>query len=413
MTSSMNTTRASLILCLSLALASLSILHAQTGGDPTSPPSGTPARTMKSLDQIEARTPLVEFAAGAPSTGIQHTTSQPGSYYLTANLTVPSGDAITINSSGVTLDLNGFTLSSTDASRADRQSGSNVRITNGHIASGTSWIPPRRAINSAAPASTMASSPAGQPRLRRIEISITGTRYWAFPGGSNAAVDCRVGSVARSNIRGLVSNSWSPMRARMLLQRIWSIRRRCFGRRRWHYSYDCIQFRGTGRPWHSRLRDCHKLLRIQFRYGRQFAPSHEFASWIPTVMQVAAGIYSAFGNVDNCYGLTTGNGIQATGSVPTLRRLGSNGRRPWISCSGNVANSTGSAVDGHGIYCDGNVTSSKVAHPPRAAIRMAFIAGTITDSHGETSNRDSKRTVCGFQLLWTFLWRQRSSRGPS
>ena len=113
----MNTTRASLILCLSLALASLSILHAQTGGDPTSPPSGTPARTMKSLDQIEARTPLVGFAAGVtldPNDNI--TISQSGSYYLTANLTVPSGDAITINSSGVTLDLNGFAVGSTDAS---------------------------------------------------------------------------------------------------------------------------------------------------------------------------------------------------------------------------------------------------------------------------------------------------------
>src|SRR6185295_16428367 len=70
---------------------------------PLTPP-GAPAPTMKTLDQVEART----LISSAP-----FTISQPGSYYLTANLTVSSGNAITIAASGVTLDLNGFTISST------------------------------------------------------------------------------------------------------------------------------------------------------------------------------------------------------------------------------------------------------------------------------------------------------------
>ncbi len=42
--------------------------------------------------------------------------SLPGSYYLTGNITVSSGNGITINASNVSLDLNGFTVSSTNAS---------------------------------------------------------------------------------------------------------------------------------------------------------------------------------------------------------------------------------------------------------------------------------------------------------
>jgi hypothetical protein len=67
-------------------------------------PPGAPAPTMKTLQQIEPRTPI---------SSVPFTISQPGSYYLTTNLTVSSGDAITIATNGVTLDLNGYTIRST------------------------------------------------------------------------------------------------------------------------------------------------------------------------------------------------------------------------------------------------------------------------------------------------------------
>src|SRR5260370_6407387 len=70
-------------------------------------PPGAPAPTMKSLDQIEARTPI----SSAP-----FTISAPGSYYLTKDLSVTTGNGITISADNVTLDLNGFTISSTAAS---------------------------------------------------------------------------------------------------------------------------------------------------------------------------------------------------------------------------------------------------------------------------------------------------------
>src|SRR6478609_1827254 len=65
------------------------------------PPAGAPAPVMKSLSQIEPRTPV----SSAP-----FTINQPGSYYLTTNLTISSGTAITIATNDVTLDLNGFAL---------------------------------------------------------------------------------------------------------------------------------------------------------------------------------------------------------------------------------------------------------------------------------------------------------------
>ena len=95
-------------------------------------PPGAPAPTMKSLDQVEPRMPI----SSAP-----FTITQPGSYYLTANLNVTSGDAIDINTNGVTLDLNGFTISSTEISPSGTGimlAGGNIDIIilNGHIKGG-------------------------------------------------------------------------------------------------------------------------------------------------------------------------------------------------------------------------------------------------------------------------------------
>ena len=117
------------LLAVSTLNSQLSTAHAQ--GSLT--PPGAPAPTMKTLDQLEPRTPI----SAAP-----FTISQPGSYYLTGNLTITSGDAITIATNSVTLDLNGFTISSTAASAAGcgiLLSGSNPRdltILNGHITGG-------------------------------------------------------------------------------------------------------------------------------------------------------------------------------------------------------------------------------------------------------------------------------------
>lgn len=75
-------------------------------------PPGPPAPTMKPLTWVEGRIP-VEWLPGSPDA--LHVISQPGSYYLTANLAGESGrGGIFIDADNVTLDLNGFSLHGAD-----------------------------------------------------------------------------------------------------------------------------------------------------------------------------------------------------------------------------------------------------------------------------------------------------------
>jgi hypothetical protein len=65
-------------------------------------PPGSPAPTMKTLDEVEPRTPIRV---------LPFTISVPGSYYVAGNLAGVSGqNGITIAADNVTLDLMGFTL---------------------------------------------------------------------------------------------------------------------------------------------------------------------------------------------------------------------------------------------------------------------------------------------------------------
>jgi len=67
----------------------------------------------------------------------------PGSYYLTTNLTVSTGDTIDIQANGVTLNLNGFTISPTvnyngnpgTAIKLENSGTTGITIVNGHIVS--------------------------------------------------------------------------------------------------------------------------------------------------------------------------------------------------------------------------------------------------------------------------------------
>lgn len=88
-------------------------------------PPGAPSPTMKSLSQIEPRTPI---------SSLPYTISTPGSYYLTTNQT-GSAVAIAINSGNVTLDLNGFTVQGgTSYGIAINGNYTNIIVRNGTIA---------------------------------------------------------------------------------------------------------------------------------------------------------------------------------------------------------------------------------------------------------------------------------------
>ena len=63
-------------------------------------PDTGPAPTMKTLEQVEPRTPIAS---------VPYTITQSGSYYLAGNLT-STGNGITVNADDVTIDLMGYTL---------------------------------------------------------------------------------------------------------------------------------------------------------------------------------------------------------------------------------------------------------------------------------------------------------------
>src|SRR5213079_2045574 len=70
--------------------------------------------TMKTLDQVEPRIDLQNAPAAAVTTTnaeYHFIITQPGSYYLSANLAVTKTNGIQVNAEGVTLDLNGFEIS--------------------------------------------------------------------------------------------------------------------------------------------------------------------------------------------------------------------------------------------------------------------------------------------------------------
>jgi hypothetical protein len=120
----MNPRNARFLFLISVAGLPLSLF-----GQGSLTPSGTPGPTMKSLDQIEARTPI---------SSLPFVISSGGSYYVTKSLSVTSGNAITIAASGVTLDLNGFEITSTESSPSHSgiliSSGvANIRVMNGLI----------------------------------------------------------------------------------------------------------------------------------------------------------------------------------------------------------------------------------------------------------------------------------------
>lgn len=86
-------------------------------------PSAPPSSTMKTLDEVEPRMPI---------SNLPFTISQPGSYYLTGNLS-STITGITINADNVTIDLMGYTMSGGTGNGISMDGRSNVEISNGTV----------------------------------------------------------------------------------------------------------------------------------------------------------------------------------------------------------------------------------------------------------------------------------------
>ncbi|MCA9307861.1 MAG: hypothetical protein KDA16_15140, partial [Phycisphaerales bacterium] len=92
--------RTTFIFSVAVVLSAAALLFA---GD-TNPPAGPVAPTMKTLEQVEPRTPIAS---------LPYNITAPGSYYLTGNLAT-AGNGITVSASDVTIDLMGFTITGSD-----------------------------------------------------------------------------------------------------------------------------------------------------------------------------------------------------------------------------------------------------------------------------------------------------------
>ncbi len=107
---------------------------------PLNPPSGPVAPTAKPLSEVEPRTAI--NATNTPGDPLSDTSpstfkiTQPGSYYLTANVAGEAGKAgIEITADGVTVDLNGFIVAGagTNGISAVSTTLNNIVIRNGTV----------------------------------------------------------------------------------------------------------------------------------------------------------------------------------------------------------------------------------------------------------------------------------------
>lgn len=149
-------------------------------------PPGAPAPTMKTLDQLEPRTPIsaLPFTIGAS-----------GSYYLTGNLTAAAGGAgIIINASSVTLDLGGFVLAGNGGAALKgvsiTGSASSVTIRNGTV---RAWTGDGIAVASAASNTDL--------RVENVRALGNGARGIAL-GDGGVATACTARGNAADGITG-------------------------------------------------------------------------------------------------------------------------------------------------------------------------------------------------------------------
>jgi hypothetical protein len=169
---------------------------------PLAPPPGVPAAGMKTLTQVEPRTPIETLPI---------TISTSGSYYFTQNLqfAATSGDAISITSPNVTLDLGGFTLSSTAGvtGRGIFVTGglNNVTIRNGKIAGNSTVYPTTIAgFDNGIYANASGGTPFGAFRNLTVEaMQVSGCRTWGIVAYYGSVTRC---TVAANGTDGLIAS---------------------------------------------------------------------------------------------------------------------------------------------------------------------------------------------------------------
>ena len=170
------------------SLAGLFIAYSAWAG-PLDPPAGPVTSTYKTLTEVEPRTAINTTNTPGDADSLFKIT-QPGSYYLTGNITGVAGrHGVEIAASGVTLDLMGFDLSglpaSLDGVSATVSNLTNITVRNGSV---RAWgdegvdLGTNSADNSAV-IDVRASGNAGSGILAHTGCTITGCT--AYDNGGN------------------------------------------------------------------------------------------------------------------------------------------------------------------------------------------------------------------------------------
>jgi len=332
-------------------------------------PPGAPAPTMKTLQQIEPRTPL---ESGSPGVSIDPSgtivISQSGSYYLTENLTVSSGNGITINASGITVDLRGFTIRSTladSASSGIRINAARVSIYNGNIESGTTYDGGAGGDQFTGPGfdyGIYASSSSAYTGIRIRDITVSGCDLHGIyiASGDSLVESCTVRIVGGTGIKaGIVNNCTANYCGSIAIDGTSSVS-------------DC---RGG-----SQGDDGIRAWTVANSYGTTWSSA-----------TTAEGIYASK-TVQNSYGMSAGgDGIHSEGTVADSYGItyatttGAEG----IYAAKTVQNSYGESSGGDGIHSGGAVADSYgITTSTLIDADGVYAANTVQNSYGESSGGD-------------------------
>jgi hypothetical protein len=326
-------------------LAAISPLAAlaQVSGPSLTPPPGAPAPQFKTLAQVEARTPL---SPGQPGVAINAagtiTISQPGSYYLTANVTITTAGAhgISIAADSVTLDLNGFVLGCTSGNGGtaivcDNRKG--TRIRNGGIVGGTTVA---GAVFTAAGWERGVSADSGSDTTVS-EVAVRGVRTDGIFASTDATLveDCSVNVCGGIGVRALSVRDTTVRAAG-----------------------------GTAGILTGTLKDAGQVVNC-------YSENLSATGW---------GIYSLDGTVVNSRGLAAGGG-EGIYAENVVNSRGDSSGGTGVRAQ-TATGSSGSSTTGFGMQITGTASSCRGNRPGGTAISAAIaigctaVSGTITSA---------------------------------
>lgn len=113
-------------------VAALGAITSRASAGPLNPPAGAVAGTGKPIGELEPRVAVNATNTPGNATYV-FVISSLGSYYLTGNITVPSGRTGVYLAAGATLDLNGFTINGAGSTSVGIQAGNGCTIRGGTV----------------------------------------------------------------------------------------------------------------------------------------------------------------------------------------------------------------------------------------------------------------------------------------